>query len=175
MAEIEETTLSKIKIDQTNPNQHTERGKVMIRKSIHKYGFAEAGTLDKNNRLIGGNLRTEASTDLGMDEAIIVDIDGTKPVYTRRKDLDLSNPDDTRAKELAWTLNQTALVSIDFDPEVLAADIAAGVDFSGIFTEDEQAEILQSIPDIDFPEYDETVKDEVKYIECPHCGETFPK
>lgn len=172
---IEETTLEKIILDQTNANRHTQRGEGMIRKSIHKYGFAEAGTLDKNNHLIGGNLRTEAAADLGMNKAIIVDIDGTKPVYTRRKDLDLSDPDDTRAKELAYTLNQTALVSIDFDPEMLAIDIVASVDFSGIFYPEEIDEITNQIPDVDFQEYDESVENEVEYIECPHCGEKFPK
>ena len=29
--------------------------------------------------------------------------------------------------------------------------------------------------DVDFKEYDESVEDEVKYIECPHCGEKFPE
>jgi hypothetical protein len=29
--------------------------------------------------------------------------------------------------------------------------------------------------DVDFQEYDESVEGEVKYIECPHCGEKFPK
>jgi len=30
-------------------------------------------------------------------------------------------------------------------------------------------------PDIEFPEYDETVEDEVEYISCPECGHKFPK
>ena len=30
------------------------------------------------------------------------------------------------------------------------------------------------VPD-DFPEYDESIEDEVEYITCPHCGEQFPK
>lgn len=28
---------------------------------------------------------------------------------------------------------------------------------------------------IEFPEYDESVEDEVEYIECPYCGKKFPK
>ena len=27
----------------------------------------------------------------------------------------------------------------------------------------------------DFPEYDESVENEVEYHTCPHCGEQFPK
>lgn len=29
--------------------------------------------------------------------------------------------------------------------------------------------------DVNFQEYDESVEDEVEYVECPHCGEKFPK
>lgn len=28
---------------------------------------------------------------------------------------------------------------------------------------------------VEFPEYDESVEDEVEYIECPNCGHKFPK
>lgn len=172
MAEIEEATLSEIKPDQANANQHTERGEYMIRESISKYGFAEAGTLDKDNRLIGGNLRTEAAADLGMDEAIIVDVDGTKPVYIRRKDLDLSDPEDTKARELAWALNRVAQVSIDFDPELMAIDIAAGVDLSGLFFEDEVEEILADInPDLNLDDADMEPSSPPEDTECcPKCG-----
>lgn len=139
---VTETKLAKIKPDQTNANRHTERGEGMIRQSIHKYGFAEAGTLDKDNNVIGGNLRTEASTDLGMDDAIIVDVDGTKPVYLRRNDLSLTDPNDTRARELAYALNRVAQVSIDFDPGQVLADLNADIDLSGLFSDIELQDIL---------------------------------
>lgn len=31
------------------------------------------------------------------------------------------------------------------------------------------------VPVVEFPEYDESVVDEVEYITCPHCGERWPK
>ena len=142
MTKVTETKLAEIKPDATNANRHTERGEGMIRQSINKYGFAEAGTLDKDNNVIGGNLRTEASTDLGMEDAIIVDVDGTKPIYLRRNDLSLTDPDDSRARELAYALNRVAQVSIDFDPSQVLADLDAGVDLAGLFREDELSEIL---------------------------------
>ncbi len=142
MTKVTETKLSEIKPDQTNANRHTERGEGMIRQSISKYGFAEAGTLDKDNNVIGGNLRTEASADLGMEDAVIIDVDGTKPVYLRRGDLSLTDPNDTRARELAYALNRVPQVSIDFNPEQVLADLKSGVDLSGLFREDELSEIL---------------------------------
>ena len=30
-------------------------------------------------------------------------------------------------------------------------------------------------PIVEFPEYDESVADEVEYIECPECGHRWPK
>ncbi len=30
-------------------------------------------------------------------------------------------------------------------------------------------------PDVDFPEYDESVADSVEYLECPECGHRWPK
>lgn len=172
---VEIVNLSEITPDEENANRHTQRGEGIIRESIGKYGFAEAGTLDAKNKLIGGNLRTEAAADMGMKDAIIVDVDGTKPVYIRRNDLDLADSADTKARELAYALNRVAQVSIDFDPEQILADIDAGVDLSRMFFEEEMAEILKDIPDVEFPEYDEKVEDEVEYVECPHCGEKFPK
>lgn len=147
MTKIIETKLSEINPDQTNANRHTERGEGMIRHSINKYGFAEAGTLDKDNNVIGGNLRTEASADLGMDDAIIVDVDGTKPVYLRRNDLSLTDPNDNRARELAYALNRVAQVSIDFDPSQVLADLNADIDLSGLFREDELERILGTVVD----------------------------
>lgn len=35
--------------------------------------------------------------------------------------------------------------------------------------------IDSEIPDIDFKEYDESIEDEVEFIECPSCGHKFPK
>ena len=35
--------------------------------------------------------------------------------------------------------------------------------------------IDSEIPDVDFKEYDESIEDEVEFIECPSCGHEFPK
>jgi len=44
------------------------------------------------------------------------------------------------------------------------------------FTEQELEPITPFDPDsIEFPEYDESVADEVEYIECPECGHKWPK
>jgi ParB-like chromosome segregation protein Spo0J len=70
--------LSDITPDDRNANAHTERGTYMLRRSIERFGFLEPGVLDANNRIIGGNNRTEAAVDvLDASEAVVIDIDGT--------------------------------------------------------------------------------------------------
>jgi hypothetical protein len=80
----QEINLDQIKFDRHNANKGSVRGRGQIEASLREFGFADAGTLDKNNTIIGGNKRTEVAGEIGMDEAIIVDVDGTKPVFIRR-------------------------------------------------------------------------------------------
>ena len=35
--------------------------------------------------------------------------------------------------------------------------------------------IDSEVPDVEFKEYDESIEDEVEFIECPSCGHKFPK
>lgn len=140
MAEAKIVPLSEIEQDQLNANKHSERGNAMLRNSMAEFGFAEAGTLDRHNRIIGGNHRTEVSADvLGADEAIVIEVDGKKPVFIKRSDIDLSTKE---GRKLAYYLNRTAQVSIDWDPERLLADVNAGVELGNLFRDDELAGLL---------------------------------
>ena len=148
----------------------------MLRDSIAEHGFAEAGTLDKDGRIIGGNHRFEVAGDLlGSDEAIVIEVDGKQPVFIQRNDIDLATPEGRR---LAIALNRVAQVSIDFDPEALAVIMGEGVSLDGLFYEGEIEDLLAGmgaeLPD-EFPEYDEDIANDVEFITCPHCGEKFPK
>ena len=133
--------LDQIQLDKNNANRHTERGQEMVRRSVKRHGFAEAGTLDKNNRVIGGNLRKTIADDMGTSEAVIIDVDGSKPVFIRRNDLDLADAGDTKARELAYALNRGAQVSIDLSAEQIIADAEAGLDLSDMFDADEMMEL----------------------------------
>ncbi len=171
---VSRVKLSDISPDPANANRHTERGHAMLRDSISQHGFAEAGTLDKDGRIIGGNHRFEVAGDLlEGDEALVIEVDGKQPVFIKRNDVDLATPE---GRKLAYALNRVAQVSIDFNPEQLAIDIAEGVSLDGLFDDDELEELLEGVelPD-EFPEYDEGIADDVEFVTCPHCGEKFPK
>jgi hypothetical protein len=118
--------LTEIKPDGKNPNQHSERGVYMLRRSMERFGFLEPGVLDANNRIIGGNSRTETAVDvLDADEAIVIDIDGKRPVFVRRADLDLETAE---GREASIALNRSAEVGITWDVGVLADFAADGLD-----------------------------------------------
>ena len=137
--------LSDLALDSGNANKGTERGRQAIEASIREFGFADAGTLDKHNTIIGGNKRTLAAGVIGMDEAIIIDVDGTQPVYIRRNDLDLSSTEDDRARRLAYALNRSQQLSLDWDADQVLADLNAGFDLSALFRQDELDEMLADL------------------------------
>lgn len=143
MTEIQTEKLENIKPDLTNANRHTERGNAMLRNSMSEFGFAEAGTLDANNRIIGGNHRTEVAADvLGSEDATIVEHDGKKPIYIKLPHVDL---DTEEGRRLAYSLNRVAQTSISFDPEQVMSDIQGGINLDGIFNEREIDDLLAGI------------------------------
>lgn len=138
-------TIADLTPDDKNANRGTERGRAMLEDSIRSFGFLEAGTLDRNGRIIGGNKRTEVAAEVGLDEDIVVvDTDGTKPVYIRRNDLDL---DTHEGRAAAIALNRTAQVSIDFEPVTVKLLEESGVDLSKSFSDRERAKLyFEMIP-----------------------------
>lgn len=135
--------------DDMNANLHKTRGEYAVTESIRRYGFAEAGTLDKNNRIIGGNLRTAiAKKELDSDEAIIIDVDGKTPVYIRRTDVDL---DTKEGRELAIALNRTGQLSVLFSGEVLdQLQAELDIEMDWLFTDEEWDDLERDNIDLDF-------------------------
>jgi hypothetical protein len=143
---ISRIRLEEILFDENNANEGTERGRYMVEESIRRFGFADAGTLDKNNKLLNGEKRTEVASEISLsDDAIILDVDGTRPVYLRRKDLDLDDPQDDRARQLAYFLNRSQEVSLRWNTSQVIADIEAGVDLNAMFNESEVATMYDKL------------------------------
>lgn len=141
--------LSDFKLDKHNLNRHTQRGRGMVENSQRKRGFGRPGFAANDKTMLGGNLsimEVAADIDLGNGEIFVVETDGDIPIVHVRRDLD---PDTEAAKLLAAEDNQSALVSIDFDPEVFAAEIAAGVDFGEVFTAEELEQYSIELPNDD--------------------------
>lgn len=157
---INSVKISDLTPDDKNANRHTERGEYGVRKSMEKFGYLEAGVLDADNRLIAGNKRTEIAADvLETEEAIVIEVDGTKPVYIKRNDLDLDTPE---GREAALALNRTAQMSIDFDPQQLIEFEEIQVDLSDWWHDDELEEMRAQAEgaEIDLNDFFERVNEE---------------
>lgn len=141
-------TLASLIPDERNANRHSERGVGMVENSLRTYGAGRSILIDKNRRIIAGNLTAEQAGSIGMDDIIIVPSDGTRLIAVQRTDLDLLTDD--RAKLLAIADNRSAEVSLDWDADVIKA-LSDEVDLSGLFSEQELAAILDeaTLPDTD--------------------------
>jgi len=140
--ELTETVgIDKLTPDARNANQGTKRGLDLLDESLRQNGAGRSVLLDKHNRVIAGNKTVERAADVGIDDVVIVDSDGSKLVAVRRTDLDLET--DPRARQLAYADNRVAEVDLAWDPSQIAADLEAGLDLSGMFYPEELSAILE--------------------------------
>lgn len=163
--------LSSVQPDPKNANQHTERGRNMVERSLRERGFfrpmAAAGK-GAQPVMIAGNLTQEVATDIGMDEAIIIETDGTRPLVHIRTDVE---PGSEQAVLLGLEDNRAAEVSLNLDRTIML-DFKAKFDLKPLWSDEEfkmKFELPapeQVTPPDDFSSYDESL--ETAY-QCPKC------
>lgn len=124
-----------------NANKGTERGSIQIEESLKDYGAGRSIVVDKNGVVIAGNHVLEAAAGAGL-KGRVIETDGTELIVVKRKDLDLEK--DKRAVELAIADNRTSQVGLEWDADVLRAELAEGVDVSKFFRKDELKELLEA-------------------------------
>ncbi len=110
----------KIKFHESNLNKGTEFGDMLLEKSIEKFGFREAGVIDKNGKIVSGNHRVQKSSEKGIDEIQIIKGDPNKIIMVQYDDIDL---DTENGKELAFALNQTAKKNIEIDTKLAIEEL----------------------------------------------------
>ena len=148
MAEIKEAKISDLVFDDKNFNKHTEYGMSLIEKSIRNNGAGRSILIDKNNRIIAGNVVTEIAGQIGLEDVQIVETDGTKIIAVKRTDIDL---DSKQGREMALADNATAAVDLEWDTDTIA-DVSAefDIDVSGwgvVLDESEQYGDEFTLPD----------------------------
>jgi len=136
-------TIADLQPDAQNANRGTERGVGMLDQSLRTYGAGRSIVCDRNGVVIAGNKTLECAADIGMDVEV-VQSDGTRLVVVQRTDLDLAK--DPKARELAYADNRAGEVGLDWDPAMLAADLAAGVDLDKFWLPGEMADVLSADP-----------------------------
>lgn len=173
MPKVKDGKLSDFRPQKDNANEHTQRGLKALSDAYGEVGYVAPMTAAANGEVLDGSARLEQAFDQFDDEALVIHHSGDRPIIMIRDDV--PDADDPRGKRISYGANRVFELDLKWSPEQLLIDKEAGVDFGGLFYENEFDEITDTIPDIDFPEYDEGIEDEVEYIKCPHCGEKFPK
>jgi sporulation protein YlmC with PRC-barrel domain len=115
--EVREGKIGELIPDQKNANRGTEYGNHLLEKSLRGAGAGRSVLADKNLNLLAGNKTAEKFGEIGMEDIIIVETDGTKLVVVQRTDIDI---DSKEGRELALADNQVGRVNLDFDPDVIS-------------------------------------------------------
>ena len=159
--------------DLHNANKGTERGQYMIEHSLSQYGAGRSILADTQGRIIAGNKTLQAAADLKIPVRV-VETDGTELVVVQRTDLALAS-DAQRARLLAYADNRASEVGLEWDAEEIAIDLSEGLELGDLFLEFELLDIVNGMNVPEFQEYDESIEDDVEYLECPECGHRWPK
>ena len=112
--------ITDLKFDDKNFNIGSQQGNALLEKSIQKFGFREAATVDKNGVLIGGNKRTAKAGELGFEDVEIIKADPKKVYALQYDDIDIGTPE---GRSLALALNATAKSNIVLDAELVEAEL----------------------------------------------------
>jgi sporulation protein YlmC with PRC-barrel domain len=163
--------ISKLTPDSKNANKHSERGSSMVQKSIEKYGTGRSILIDKNNVIIAGNLTTEESGQLGIENVQIVESDGTKLIAVKRTDIDIESKE---GRGLALSDNRSAEISLTWDTEVLQEIKESYTEVVDELWSETEFNILTGKVDFE-PVGVETQSrlDEKKKVICPKCDYEF--
>jgi ParB-like chromosome segregation protein Spo0J len=162
------TILDELVLDPQNARHHSSRNLDLISASLDDVGAARSIVIDEENIILAGNATVAAAQALGLTKVQVIDVDGTTVVAVRRSGL---TPD--QKQRLALFDNRAAELA-DWDPLVLAT-LGDEIDLSAFWDADELAAVLDTAPDVIFPEYDESAAEEVAHVTCPACGHSFPR
>lgn len=152
--------------DPHNANKGTERGTGMLEESLRRHGAGRSVLVDKHNVIMAGNKTVEAAVNTGITGIRVVEVRGDELVVVKRMDLDLSK--DVGAVELAVADNRAGEVGLEWDIEVLQANVEAGADLSPYFFDGELDVVLDGGGDGNGDS--EPPEPEPETVTCPKCG-----
>ena len=139
-----ETTLESLTPDMFNANRGTQRGQALLEASLRTRGAARSIVLDKHGNIIAGNKTAEAAASVGLENLLVVQTTGEQLVAVQRMDLDLTE-EGGAARILATEDNRIAEVSLDWDLEILSAQIEEGVKQIHLFNDLELQEMYAQL------------------------------
>ena len=135
--------------DARNANKGTARGLSVLEDSLQQLGAGRSILVDKNGAVIAGNKTLETASAAGFQDVLVVETDGKQLVAVKRTDLDLSS--DPLARKLAYADNRAGEIGLEWDPEVIAADMLEIDEIPG-FTADELTALVGRYTESEQPE-----------------------
>ena len=116
MARIIKTTIENLVPDNKNFNKGTQFGDHLMDKSLREFGLGRSILIDKNDRIIAGNKTFEKAGEIGFENLVVVETDGSTLVAVKRKDIDLDSP---KGREMALADNATSEANIAWDNDLI--------------------------------------------------------
>ena len=151
-----------LKQDASNYNKHSQFGMGLLEKSIRQFGFVEAGLISEDDVICSGNARQETAVSIGMEDVQIIDIDGTKPIYLRKKGLKSGSQE---FKELGLALNAVGKANVVFDAELIEAELGVAVCEEWGISTNSNTDYSDKNKEIDIDELDTEMIIKLKYNE----------
>jgi ParB-like chromosome segregation protein Spo0J len=149
-----------------NPNQHPQKQIELLAKIIKNQGWRAPITVStRSGFIVRGHGRLLAAQLLGAEQVPVdrqdyaTEAEEWADLIADNRIAELSSADPTLLTELLEELGDS-----DLDMELTGFDEA----------DLDQLKKRFSLPDDDFPEYDESIAKDIKKVVCPHCGEEFP-
>lgn len=134
--------------DTHNANAGNERGLQMVEKALNEVGAGRSIVVDGEGRIVAGNKTMEAAQLAGIEEMIEITTKGDAIIVHKREDWDLNDPSGP-ARQYAYIDNRANEVGLAWDANQIAADVAAGVDMSGMFSKNELDAIMNGMQVVD--------------------------
>lgn len=145
-----------------NFRRHPEEQKKLLAAVIDEVGWAGCILFNEaTGRIIDGHARQEEA--LRRKDPAVPVLVGTWSEQEEIKILATFDPIAAMAQQ-ADDIYRELLADVETDNE----DLQGWLDEMG-------ATLNAGPPDVDFKEYDESIADEVEYVECPSCGHKWPK
>lgn len=116
MARIIKTTIENLVPDNKNFNKGTQFGDHLMDKSLREFGLGRSILIDKNDRIIAGNKTFEKAGEIGFENLVVVETDGSTLVAVKRKDIDLDSP---KGREMALADNATSEANLAWDNDLI--------------------------------------------------------
>lgn len=127
--------LKDLRQDAQNARKHTARNLAMIGDSLDLVGAGRSLVIDETSRILAGNATQRQALERGM-KLKVVDADRDTLIAVRRRDL---TPEQKTA--LALFDNRAAELA-EWDPSVLQALAAKGIDLSSLWSDTEMRDLL---------------------------------